>query len=90
MRIINAYKLLGAVMNYSPPKKPTNLSVSEPLLHEAKALKINLSATFEAALEVEVRKQKQLRWQQENQEAVREANAFAERNGLFATKYRVF
>ncbi len=77
-------------MNYSAPKKPTNLSVREPLLREAKALKINLSATFEAALEEEVRKQKQLRWQRENQEAVQEVNEFAERNGLFAAKYRVF
>ncbi|RUO56325.1 type II toxin-antitoxin system CcdA family antitoxin [Pseudidiomarina homiensis] len=77
-------------MNYSPPKKPTNLSVSEPLLSEAKALKINLSATFERALTEEVRKQKRLRWRQENKEAVQEANDFAKRNGLFAAKHRVF
>lgn len=77
-------------MNYQAPKKATNLSVSEPLLQEAKALKINLSATFEAALAEEVRKQKQQHWQQENQQAIDEANTFSQKNGLFGTKHRVF
>lgn len=77
-------------MNYQTPKKATNLSVSEPLLQEAKALKINLSATFEAALTEEVRKQKQQRWQQENKQAIQEANKFVNQHGLFAAKHRVF
>ena len=36
--------------NTNAPKKPTNLSVNSDLLNEAKALKLNLSATFEIAL----------------------------------------
>ena len=77
-------------MNYQAPKKATDLSVSEPLLQEAKALKINLSATFEAALVEEVRKQKQQRWQQENKQAIQEANSYVTEHGLFAAKHRVF
>ncbi|MDP3877947.1 MAG: type II toxin-antitoxin system CcdA family antitoxin [Methylobacter sp.] len=38
------------IYDTSAPKKTTNLSINSALLHEAKALKINLSATLEAAL----------------------------------------
>jgi len=38
------------IYDTNAPKKPINLSVNSDLLNKAKALKINLSATFEAAL----------------------------------------
>ncbi len=36
--------------DYSAPKKPTNLSITSDVPAKAKALKLNLSATFDVAL----------------------------------------
>ena len=74
----------------SGTKKPTNLSVNQELLAEAKSLKINLSATFEAALEQEVKARKRESWLQENRKAIEAMNAFTEKHGLFSDKYRPF
>jgi antitoxin CcdA len=38
------------IYDTNAPKKPATLSINSDLLNEAKALKINLSATLEAAL----------------------------------------
>lgn len=72
------------------PKKPTNLSVNSDLLSEAKALKINLSATFEAALLTELKAARRDLWLAENKEAIDACNNLVESHGLFADKHRVF
>ena len=36
--------------DYSAPKKPTNLRITSDVQAKAKALKLNLSATFDVAL----------------------------------------
>lgn len=71
------------------PKKPTNLSINSELLLAARELKINLSATLEQALIQAVKEKKKKLWLEENKEAVTACNEFAEKNGLFADKYRV-
>ena len=72
------------------PKKPANLSVNSDLLNEAKALKINLSATFEAALLNELKAARRDQWLAENKEAIDACNQLADAQGLFADKHRVF
>jgi antitoxin CcdA len=72
------------------PKKPANLSINSDLLNEAKSLKINLSATLEAALLSELKAARRNLWLAENKEAIEACNKLAESHGLFADKHRVF
>jgi antitoxin CcdA len=74
--------------NLSAPKKPTNLSVNSDLLTKARDLKINLSATLEAALEKQVRDSARKNWLKENKKAITSLNELAENNGLFSDSYR--
>lgn len=55
-------------MNHSL-KRPVNVKAREDLVSDAKALGINLSATFETALESAVKAARLARWQEENSEA---------------------
>jgi len=75
-----------ALMN----KRATNLTVDPELLEEARALNINLSATFEASLRDAVRKQKAAAWLAENRAALDGYNAWVEKNGLPLEEYRQF
>ena len=78
------------IYDTNAPKKPTNLSVNSDLLNEAKALKINLSATFEAALLHELKAARRQKWLAENKQAIDACNKLADTHGLFADKHRVF
>ena len=78
------------IYNTNAPKKPTNLSVNSDLLHEAKALKLNLSATFEIALLNELIAARRAKWLAENKQAIDTCNKLANTQGLFADKHRVF
>jgi antitoxin CcdA len=78
------------IFDKTAPKKATNLSVNSSLLAEAKSLKVNLSATLERALEVEVRQSKRQEWLAENKQAIQNCNNLAESSGLFADKHRGF
>jgi len=69
-------------------KRATNVSVNQGLLEEARALEINLSATLEKALEVEVRARKRERWREENREAIEGYNAWVAENGVFSPMFR--
>lgn len=70
------------------PKRAANLSVNAALLDEAKALQINLSATLEKALEVEVRARRRERWLEENREAIEGYNVWVAENGVFSPMFR--
>ncbi len=72
------------------PKKPTNLSINSDLLQSAKALKINLSATLEAALLNELKAARRDLWLVENKQAINACNKLANTHGLFADKHRIF
>lgn len=71
-------------------KRATNLTVDPVLLDEARALNINLSATFEASLRDAVRKQKAEQWLEENRAALDGYNTWIEQHGLPLEKYRQF
>ncbi len=78
------------IYDTNAPKKPANLSINSDLLNEAKLLKINLSATLEAALLNELKAARRDLWLAENKEAIDACNELAESHGLFADKHRVF
>ena len=82
MRMAETYAKYG--------KKPTNVSVNEGLLRDARALDINLSATLEKALEAEVRARKREQWLEENREAIAAYNARIERDGMLSDHVRAF
>ncbi len=72
------------------PKKATNVSLAEPLLAEAKALRINVSQAAEAGVARAVAEKRAELWVAENAEAFECWNAYVEKNGLPLAKYRTF
>ncbi|WP_019528546.1 type II toxin-antitoxin system CcdA family antitoxin [Dasania marina] len=78
------------IIDRDNPKKATNLSINKDLLAEARALKINLSATLEQALTEKVRKERRKQWLEDNKQAIETCNELTEQNGLFADKHRIF
>ena len=78
------------MFNAQALKKPTNVSINSELLFKAKQLKINLSATLEAALiEVIAARQREL-WKQENADAIKAYNQMVESHGVFSDDLRSF
>lgn len=71
-------------------KKSANLSVRADLLEEARAYKINLSQTLEAALQVELKREKERRWLEENRAAIDAYNREIAEHGLFSDRFRSF
>jgi len=71
-------------------KKATNVSLAEPLLAEAKALRINVSQAAEAGVAQAVAEKRAEQWVAENAKAFDCWNAYVEKNGLPLAKYRRF
>jgi antitoxin CcdA len=73
-----------------PPKKPTNVSLSVPLVDEAKRLGINVSEACQAGLAAEVKKAREKAWQEENRAAIEASNEYVRKHGLPLARYRLF
>ncbi len=71
-------------------RQATNVTLSEPLLREARALKINISQACESGLVREVNAAKARQWQAENQAAMDAWNEYVEQNGLPLAEFRQF
>ena len=71
-------------------KKATNISLAEPLLAEAKELRINISQAAEAGVAKAVAEKRAELWIAENAKAFECWNAYVEENGLPLAKYRSF
>lgn len=71
-------------------KQAVNLSISKPLLRQARALKLNLSRVLEDSIERSLRIERAKRWQQENREAIESYNAYIEKYGVFSDGLRRF
>ncbi len=71
-------------------KKPVNLTINSDLLAVARKLKINLSATMEAALAEAVKLKQRERWLAENQVAIEAYNERVDTDGVFSTGLRKF
>lgn len=79
-----------AVYDRKAAKKPASLSVNGDLLQKAGDLGINLSATLEGALAVEVASRQREIWLQENREAIQAYNEHVAQHGVFSTGLRGF
>lgn len=71
-------------------KKPANVSINSDLLAKAKELKINLSATLEAALIELVNARQYELWKQQNKIAIETYNQLVEEHGTFSDDLRNF
>ncbi len=71
-------------------KKPTNLSLDQSLLAEARDLNVNLSSAAEAGLRREIARAKSERWKAENAAAMASSNQWVETHGLPLDRYRRF
>lgn len=73
-----------------PLRRPTNISLNEAHVAEARALGINVSQACERGLVQEIRQVRAERWREENRAAILSSNAFVEANGLPLAKLRLF
>ncbi len=71
-------------------RKPTNLSIDQGLVFEARQLGLNISGAAEAGLMQAVKQAKTEQWLAENQHAVKSSNAYVEKFGLPLRRYRNF
>ncbi|MFU2488867.1 type II toxin-antitoxin system CcdA family antitoxin [Thauera sp. WH-1] len=71
-------------------RKPTNVTLDEALLVEAKALRINISQAAEAGLALAVAERRAAQWLEENRRALDSSNAYVEQHGLPLAQFRNF
>ena len=71
-------------------KKPTNLSLDQSLLAEARSFGVNLSQAAEAGLKQAVAQAKSEAWKRDNAEAIASSNEWVDTYGLPLEKYRQF
>jgi antitoxin CcdA len=60
------------------------------LVRRAKQLGLNLSEVVETAIEVAIRDRERTAWLAENQQAIRQYNAFVDEHGVFSDDWRAF
>jgi len=77
-------------MNKSGPKRPTNVSLSEAILSEAKLLDINISRAAERGLVQAIAERRAERWLADNRAALESSNAYVEKHGLPLARFRQF
>ncbi|MDP2825494.1 MAG: type II toxin-antitoxin system CcdA family antitoxin [Sulfuritalea sp.] len=71
-------------------RRPTNVSITETLLAEARALDVNISRAAESGLARAIAERRAELWLGENRVALESSNAYVEQNGLPLAKYRSF
>lgn len=81
---------MSSIFDIQAPKKATNVSINSDLLAQARALKINLSATLEAALAERVKQDQREQWKQENAEAIAAYNQLVQAHGSLGDAFRQF
>jgi antitoxin CcdA len=72
------------------PRKSTNVTLSQALVEEAKALGVNLSQAAEVGVAEAVARRRAEQWLADNGEALDSSNAFAEQHGLPLARHRNF
>jgi antitoxin CcdA len=82
--------IMPTTRNSGATRKACNLSLDRKLLEEAKALGLSISRAAEAGVAEAVRRRKSDIWREENGEALRSSNTWAEANGLPLAKHRQF
>ena len=74
----------------SAPKKPTNLSLDQGLLREARSFGVNLSQAAEAGVRQAVQEAQAAAWKRENAKALESSNERVDHHGLPLEKFRPF
>lgn len=77
-------------MSQTTRRRPTNITLPDALLAEARALNINISQTCERALAAEIAAARREAWLRDNREAMDAWNARVETDGLPLAAYRRF
>ena len=72
------------------PRRPTNVSIDERLLADARALDVNVSRAAESGLAQAIAERRTELWLNENRAALESSNAYVEQHGLPLAKYRSF
>ncbi len=75
---------------HTKTRQRLNLTLSGPLVEEAKALGLNLSRACESGLEAAVAAERAKRWQAENRGFIEAYNAKVEQDGLILGEFRQF
>lgn len=73
-----------------PARRPTNVSLPEPLVEEAKALGVNISRASELGVLEAVKAERERRWRAENREAIEAYNEWIEEHGIPLADFRRF
>ena len=71
-------------------RRPTNVSLPERLVEEAKALGVNISRASEMGVLDAVRIERERRWRAENREAIKAYNDWIEEHGIPLAEFRQF
>ena len=71
-------------------RRPTNVTLPENLLKDARELRINLSQAAERGVAAEVKAEKERRWLEENRTAIDSYNEYVDKYGLLLAEYRLF
>ena len=71
-------------------RRPTNVTLPDELVAEAKALQVNVSQACESGLARAVAEARRARWLEENAQAIEDHNAMIERDGLILDEFRQF
>lgn len=71
-------------------KRPTNLSLSEDVLQQARALGINVSQVCDLHLREVVRSEQERRWRAEHTDFIAAYNEIVEREGLPLDEWKSF
>lgn len=71
-------------------KRATNVSLSDGVLAQAKALQTSVSQAAEAGVEQDIARKRAQRWLIENREVIESSNEFVERHGLPLASKRMF
>lgn len=71
-------------------RRPTNVTLPEALVQDARDLGINLSQACESGLSMAVASERRRRWLEENRDALDDYNTNIAENGLSLAAYRQF
>lgn len=71
-------------------RRPTNVTLPDALLREARELGVNLSQACERGLVAEVASLRRERWLEQNHDAIRDWNEHVKQNGLPLAAFRPF
>lgn len=79
-------------MKHAPvaPRRRVNLLLDDEIVGEARALGLNLSQVASRALAVEVRRERDRRWVEENRAAMEASNRWLEEHGLPYAELRLW